>query len=90
MEKKSGVNGLYIVVFILVVAVIVLAIMLLSSGNNTASKDCLRGNNFACVYFQAQERADEAKKELQAANEILSTAKAEYQNSISTEEPTNQ
>jgi hypothetical protein len=80
MEKrKSGVNWWYIVIALLLVAVIVLAIIP-SLGSNIA-EECLRGNNYACAYFEAQEEVNRAKQQLEAAKEILATAKADYQNS---------
>jgi hypothetical protein len=87
MEKKSG-TVFIIIVIVLVIAGLILAIM----PSDRAAEECLRGNNSACVYFQAQERVDKAKQELQAARAVLATAKAEYQESISTktEESTNQ
>jgi hypothetical protein len=85
MEKrKSGVNWWYIVIALLVVTVIVLAII--PSMGSAVAEDCLRGNQYACVYFQAQENVYRAQEELRLAREALATARAEYKNSVSTEE----
>lgn len=79
MEKrKSGVNWWYIVIALLVVAVIVLAII---PSGSTVAENCLRGNQYACAYFEAQENVDRAQEELQLAREIMATARAEYKNS---------
>lgn len=80
-KKKSGANWFYVIIAVVLVGVIVLAITP-SLGSN-AAEDCLRGNQSACVYFQAQEEVDRIQQELDAAKEILATARAEYNNSNS-------
>jgi hypothetical protein len=56
-KKKSGVNWLFIfIIGVLVVAVVILAI--LPSLGSKAAEDCLRGDQSACAYFQAQEEVE--------------------------------
>lgn len=79
MEKKKGVNWSLIIIVILVLAVIVLAII--PPIGSKAAEDCLRGNNSACVYFEAQEEVGRIEQELRVAKEALATARAEYNQS---------
>jgi len=81
MERKPRVGIFYAVIVVLVIVVLILAIA--PSASNQAAEDCLRGNNSACVYFQAQEEVGRAQQELDAAKEVLATARAEYKNTKS-------
>jgi len=77
-NKKSSVNLIYVLVLIAIAAA--LAVALVPSGSE-AAEDCLRGNQSACAYFQAQEEVNRIQQELQSAKEVQITAQAEYQNS---------
>ncbi len=77
-NKKSSVNLIYVLVLIAIAAA--LAVALAPSGSE-AAEDCLRGNQSACAYFQAQEEVNRIQQELQSAKEVQITAQAEYQNS---------
>ncbi|MBU1034077.1 hypothetical protein KKI22_04020 [Patescibacteria group bacterium] len=53
-------------------AVIVLALVVffgLKILSTKVSDECVRGNQSACVYFEAQEKASQAEKDLQIAKE---------------------
>ena len=77
-NRKSSVNLIYVLVLIAIAAA--LAVALVPSGSE-AAEDCLRGNQSACAYFQAQEEVNRIQQELQSAKEVQITAQAEYQNS---------
>jgi preprotein translocase subunit SecF len=76
MEKKYRVA-----ILVLLTAIVVLGYFLFSTRNNQVSTDCLRGNQAACAYFDAQEEVSRLREELNAAKTSLAEARVAYKSS---------
>lgn len=78
-------KGTLITIAILVGIVLVFIFMIMPIiNNNQANKiaaECLRGDSYACTYFNAQEEVNRIEDELTKAKVTLTEAKNAYENS---------
>jgi len=73
-------KALWIAFIVIIVVAILYAgfLALQENNNNKVAAECLRGNQTACAYFQAQENVTATEILLQEAKANLTTAREAY------------
>lgn len=73
-------KALWIAFIVIIVVAILYAgfLALQENNNNKVAAECLRGNQTACTYFQAQENVTAVEIMLQEAKTNLTTAREAY------------
>lgn len=76
-------KALWIGFVVIVIAVLYAGFLALQENNNNkVAAECLRGNQTACAYFQAQENVTAVEIMLQEAKTNLATAREAYKASL--------
>ena len=73
-------KALWIVLVVVIVIGLVYTgfLALQENNNNKVAAECLRGNQAACTYWQAQENVTAAENQLQEAKSSLQAAREAY------------